>query len=254
VLGTILVALPACSVPLAGDLDDAEANRVFVALDRANVEATKEPDPAVEGMWRISVSGDDVSHALAILREENLPRRTPLGVMDAVGKSSLVPSEAVEQAQLVAGIGGDLERSLGGIEGVLDARVHLSIPRMPLSPDAIPPHGTAGVLLEHRGPTPPITTDAVQRLVAGGVAGLLPSDVSVVMIPRPAPAIGEGVGNLAYVGPFAVARSSLTPLKATLLILITMIATLAAGVFLLRRDLRLARGQLALGAHPPRAP
>ena len=49
-------------------------------------------------------------------------------MLDAVGKGSLVPSEAAEHAQLVAAIAGELERSLEGIDGVLTARVHLNVP------------------------------------------------------------------------------------------------------------------------------
>src|SRR4030088_878515 len=44
-LWTTCACLVGCSVPIAGGLDDAEANRVVVALDRARVHASKEPDP-----------------------------------------------------------------------------------------------------------------------------------------------------------------------------------------------------------------
>ena len=62
------------------------------------------------------------------------------------------------------------------------------------------------MLLEHRGATPPVSAESIQRLVAGGVAGLVPADVVVVMVARPAPAASDGVdgvdGNrLAHVGP-----------------------------------------------------
>ena len=97
-----------CAVPVAGALDDPEANRVVVALDRASIDATKEVDPAAEGKWRIEVARDDVPRALSVMRDEALPRVSPPGVLDAVGKGSLVPSEAAEHAQLVAGMAGDL--------------------------------------------------------------------------------------------------------------------------------------------------
>ena len=47
------------------------------------------------------------------------------------------------------------------------------------------------MLLEHRGSTPPLSAESVQRLVAGGVAGLLPTDVAVVMISPPRPRRGR---------------------------------------------------------------
>ena len=85
------------------------------------------------------------------------------------------------------------------------------------------------MLLEHRGSTPPLTADAVQRLIAGGVSGLAPADVSVVMVPRPMPA-ARGEAQLAHVGPIAVARSSAKVLQAAVVGLFVLVLMLAAAV------------------------
>ena len=236
--------LAACSVPVAGALDDGEASRVVVALDRASIEATKDPDPNAEGKWRVNVARDDVARALGVMRDDELPRSMPQGVLDAVGKGALVPSEAAEHAQLVAGMAGDLERSLEGIDGVLRARVHLNVP--PPSPlrDLAPPRGSASVLLDHRGSTPPLSADAVARLVAGGVPNLLTSDVAVVFVSRPAPATSPE-SNLSHVGPIAVARSSVRTLQAGTAALVAVVAVLAAVTLALSARLSRARAELA---------
>lgn len=244
--------LAACGVPVAGGLDDVEANRIFVALDRASVDAVKEQDPAGEGKWRVTVARDDLPRALTVLREEDLPRRDPPGVIDAVGKGSLVPSEAAEHAELVAATAGELERSLEGIEGVLKARVHLNVPSPSPLRDAIPARGSAGVLVEHRGATPPVSAESIQRLVAGGVAGLAPTDVVVVMVARPGPAGWEGEAALAHVGPIAVARASIHPLQAALVALVALVAALAGATIALYA--RLVRARSALSGDPPPTP
>jgi type III secretion protein J len=244
-LGAVSLLTAGCVVPIAGALDDAEANRAVLALDRASVDATKEPDPAVEGRWRVVVGKDEVAHALLVMRDEGLPRPLPPGVLDALGKGALVPSEAAEHAQLVAGLSGELERSLEGIEGVLRARVHLNVPSPSPLRDTAPPHGSASVLLEHRGSTPPLSADSVQRLVAGGVAGLVPADVTVVMVSRPAPA-GQGLSEtVGHVGPIVVARGSLRPLQAALVALVALVAVLAAATVIMRVRLSRARAELA---------
>jgi type III secretion protein J len=240
-----LALLAACGVPVAGGLDDSEANRVFVALDRASIDATKEADPTVENRWRVEVTRDDLPRALAVLRQEDLPRRDPPTVVDAVAKGALVPSEAAEHAQLVAGIAGELERSLEGIDGVLTARVHLNVPAPNPFRDEAPQRGSAGVLIEHRGPTPPLSADAVQRLVAGGVSGLIPADVVVVMLPRAAPPAFEPGDALAHVGPIAVARASMRQLQAALVALIALVAILAGATLALYA--RLARIRAEMG-------
>lgn len=248
---TFLASLAACSVPIAGALDDAEVNRVLVALDRDNIDATREPDPSAEGTWRVEVAREDVQRALSAMQGEELPRRSPPSVLDAVGKGSLVPSEAAESAQLAAGISGDLERSLESIEGVLSSRVHLSVPAPSLLRDSVPPRGSASVLLEHRGALPPISADSVQRLVAGGVAGLLPSDVAVVMVPRTT-FTGSVPSDFAHVGPIAVARTSVKRLQAALVLLVALVALLAAATLVLYSRLSRARAELVREAPVPR--
>ncbi|MGA2449970.1 MAG: hypothetical protein ABTD50_14925 [Polyangiaceae bacterium] len=242
----------ACTVPLAGGLDDASANHVIFALDRVSVDATKEVDPTADGRFRVVVARDDVPRALAALADEGLPRSSTPGILDAVGKGSLVASEATERAQLVAAIAGELERSIEGVEGVVSARVHISEPAPTLDRTATQ-RASASVLLQHRGSTPPLGSEAVQRLVAGGVSGMLPSDVAVVMISRSAPALGT-VGTLGHVGPIAVARTSLRNLQVALVVLMAIIAGLAAATLALYSRLTRARSELTALAASDRPP
>lgn len=239
----LLVALLAllatgCAVPVAASLDEGDANRVVVALHHATVGASKEQDPQVEGKYRVVVARDETAHALAVLQEEGLPRPHAPGVLDALGKGSLVPSLAAEHAHYVAGLGGELERSLDAVEGVVTSRVHLNLPApnggLALGGEAAAPRPTASVLLEHRGTTPPLPEAAVQRLVAFGVAGLAPADVAVVFVARPAPPRGP---ELAQVGPIAVAPGSASLLKWTLGGLLALLAV-SAGALLVTYDRR----------------
>lgn len=229
--------LAGCAVPVAAGLDESDANRIVVALDRVKIEATKEIDPGVEGKFRVIVARDDAASALTAMQGEELPRPRPRGVLDAMDKGALVPSEAAEHAQLIAGLAGDLERTLEGVDGVLAARVHINVTAKDPLRDGPTAKATASVLLAHRGSTPPITIDSVQRLVAGGVAGLSPFDVAVVAVPRPAPPAQSL--ELAHVGPIAVAQSSMRALRLALIGLVVIVAALASTTLVLY--MRLAR-------------
>ncbi len=238
--GFFALLLAGCAVPVAGGLDEDDANRIVVALDHAAVDATKEVDPQVEGHYRISVARDDVARSLAAMQDEALPRPRPSGVLEAMGKGSLVPSETAEHAELVAGLAGDLERTLEGVDGVLSARVHLNVAAPdPLSPGP-PPKATASVLVEHRGTTPPVSEGSIQRLVAGGVAGLAPADVSVVMVSRPAPPATPDRG-LAHLGPIAVARASRPLLQLLLLGLVALVGVFGAATIYFAQRARASR-------------
>ena len=238
-----LLTLAACAVPVAGGLDENDANRIVVALDHAAIDSTKEADPTVEGKFRVIVARDDATRALGTMRGEDLPRPHAAGVMDTVDKGALVPSAAQEHAELVAGTAGDLARTLEGVDGVLSARVHLNV----AAPDPLrfgpTPKTTASVLLEHRGVAPPLTEAAVARLVAGGVPDLALTDVAVVFVSRIEPPIAAEA-ELRHVGPIAVARASLHLLQASLVGLTLIAAGLAASVLILYGRLRRARHDL----------
>ena len=222
----------ACSVPVAGGLDERDANLVADALNRAGIEASKDVDPGTEGRYQVLVPRGDAASAIATLREHDLPPRHAPGVIDAVGKGALVPSPLAEHAQYVAGLSGDLERSLASIDGVLGARVHLSIPADDPLSGRPPRKPTASVLLRHRGATPPVGEDAVQRLVAGAVAELAPESVTVVMVTRPA-ASALPDNPMSHVGPIAVARSSAGWLRGALAVSLILLIGLAATVLAL---------------------
>ncbi len=212
VLGCI-VWLVGCNVPIAVGLDENDANHAVVALEKSGVAADKDRDPDSEGHWRVSVARDDASSAAGVLTSESLPPPASPGLLDTLGQSSIVPSRASEQAKFVAGVAGELERSLRTLDGVVSVRVHLAVPvQDALSPDETPTPPSASVLLRHRGAQPPISTNDVQRLVAGAVPGLNPAQVSVVALPVP-PLARPAERELSRFGPVTVTRGSVFPLR-----------------------------------------
>jgi type III secretion protein J len=246
VLVLALAGLAGCAVPVAAGLEESDANRVVVALDHAGIDASKEADPGVEGRFRVTVPRDDASRALSTMADEQLPRSKSRGLLEAADRGQLVPSQAAEHAQLVAGLSGELERTLSNVEGVLAARVHLNLPARDGLRDGPIPKATSSVLVEHRGSTPPLTIESVQRLVAGGAPGLAPADVAVVFIAHPARPAGARP-DVAHVGPIAVARSSMTTLKVALASLVLVVLVLAGATLGLYAKLARLRRERAEG-------
>jgi type III secretion protein J len=255
-LALALAGLAGCAVPVAAGLEEGDANRVVVALDQAGIDAAKEADPGVEGRFRVSVPHDDAARALATMADEQLPRTRSRGLLEAAARGQLGPSQAAEHAQLVAGLSGELERTLANGEGVLAARVHLNLPPRDGLRDGPVPKATASVLVEHRGTTPPLAPESVQRLVAGGAAGLAPADVVVVFVPHAARPAGART-EVAHVGPIAVARGSMATLKIALASLVLVVLALAGATLALYAKIaRIRREQTEADrarAAPPRA-
>jgi type III secretion protein J len=240
-----LLLLVGCTAPVASDLPESDANQALVALEKQGISASKERDPEGEGTFRVLVAKDDASSAAIVLTQENLPPRPSPGVLEAVGKSGMVPSRSSEHARLVAGTSGDLERSLRALDGVVSARVHLAVPpRDALALGEDKPTTTASVLVRHRGATPPIAPSDIQRLVAGAVPGLSAEQVSVVMTPSPAHARPAERG-LSQFGPLSVTQSSLTPLRLMVGSVILVNVALIGCLLLLWARLRRTEAQLA---------
>lgn len=247
-LALLALLVSACSVPVAGGLEEGNANRIVVALEERGVVADKERDPEVEGRYRIVVARDDASTAISVLTRENLPAPEPPSVLDSLGQGGLVPSRSSEQARLIAGTAGELERSLREVDGVLSARVHLAVVgRDPLQTDDEPRKPTASVLIRYRGATPPIATDEVKRLVAGAVPELEPDQVAVVANSVPAPP-AAAERELARFGPVTATRSSMLPLRLGVgiavlanLVLLGLLLFLSSRLRQLRADLESLR-------------
>jgi len=236
----------ACTVPVAGGLEEGQANRIVLALDRAGVGSEKESDPATEGRYRVIVERDEAPRAITAMRAEDLPSPASPGLLDSMGKGALLPSRLAEHAQFLAGLSGELERTLLAIEGMLSARVHVSLPETDPLREGPRMKATASVLLQHRGATPPIDIHEVKRIVAGAAPGLAPDDVAVVMVPRAAGAAADRA--LARLGPITATRGSVGLLRIVTAGVVIIDLALLAAVLLLWSRLRRLR---ALAIEPP---
>lgn len=233
----ILASLVGCTSPVAAGLDDGESNRVVAVLQSAGIDGRKEPESGSDGRFRVVVPESEAGRALGALADEGLPRPHSTGILDAVGKNQLVPTMAAEQAELAAGIGGELEKTFSQIDGVIVARVHLGLPtESPLREKK--EKATASVVLSYKTAAMPIPEAQVKRIVASAVPNLAVDDVVVVGVPRVSKG-GDHTAALAHVGPLGVAAGSATPLRLVLGALVLLVGLLAGATLVLY--LRLAR-------------
>ena len=178
------LALVACGKEeILHGLEESQANQVLVALDEGGLQATKQREEGSEGAWRVEVRAPESARAQQILAEQELPRRRQPGFGEVFEKGSIAPTPVEERALYQHALSGELARSLEAIDGVLTARVHLTLPpadSLRLEP-APPPR--AAVLVKARAGArahlDPLTP-GIQSLVAGAVTGLDPGAVSVV--------------------------------------------------------------------------
>jgi type III secretion protein J len=208
----------ACQTRVQHGLVEREANRMVAALRQAGVEAHKVKEKGRGGKFAVDVPQGQVTRAIGVLLQHDLPRRQKPGFAEVFGKPSLVPTATEQRARFLHALSGELTRTLESASGVLEARVHLVIPeRHPLAlKEQIQVKPRAAVFLRVRPGKAPITVEEVRRLVAGSVQQLDPSRVAVVVRQaRTAPTLA-GTRALAHVGPVTVTADSKLTLQVIL--------------------------------------
>lgn len=210
-----IVGLGGCTAEVSHGLEESEANRVVAALqDRGIPAETRAEGRQDERTWIVVVPAADRARSIMALQELELPGTPASGLAEVFDRGGLLPTPTEEQASLVRAIQGELVATLESVDGIIAARVHVSLPspRHGLIPAEQEEPITASVLIRYSTSTPPLTEEQVRRLVAGAVSDLDPSRVTVVSIRRSRDPDARSC-QLTPFGPFSVSRSSLAPLR-----------------------------------------
>lgn len=143
-LPLLLLLCSACREQILHNLSELDVTRIESRLENQGISATRERQ--TDGRWTISVYSEDSSRAIQLIQAHRLLREERSA---DDGKSSMLASREDQRFHYERSLSRELEATLGTLEGVLEARVHLNLPPMdPIfdQPLAKTP-GTASVLL-----------------------------------------------------------------------------------------------------------
>lgn len=162
------------------DVAEGEANEMVAALLEAGIEADKAPGE--KGTFTVQVAEGDFAEAVAVLRDNGLPREKYESLGTVFKKEGFSSSSLSEKARLTFGLSQELERTVSEYDGVVAARVHLAMPDTdPLTGTANP--SSASVFVKYRpGFDLRSQTAAIKALVTNSIEGLNYDNVSVVMV------------------------------------------------------------------------
>lgn len=178
--------ISACTKTLQYDLNEEDANEIYVLLQRANIDAVKDKvGDGKEAHYVISVPQADMAAAAALLKENSLPRPMVGGMAIFKQTKGMIPTQTEERAMFIEALGGDASNALNRIPGVLEARVLVMIPEVTdLTQPENKPKPSASVLIKYisgEGKAPVSEVD-VQEFVARAVPELVKDNVKVLMI------------------------------------------------------------------------
>lgn len=175
----ISIMLAAASLLLAGcdkettlhaGLEERQANLVMAALLDAGIGCRKEPGE--EGTWNVLVAEPKFADAVNLLEKAGLPRLPHQGIGEVFKKTGMISSPSEERIRFMDALAQDLAKTISGIEGVVDARVHIVLPENdPFARHAMP--SSAAVAIRSRWDAD--LTDivpSVKGLVKNAIEGL----------------------------------------------------------------------------------
>ena len=155
---------------LHSGLAERQANLVMAALLDAGISCHKTPGD--EGTWDVMVVESRFADAVNLLNKAGLPRNDHLGIGEVFKKTGMISSPSEERIRFMDALAQDLAKTISGIEGVVDARVHIVLPENdPFARHAMP--SSAAVAIRSRWDAD--LTDvipSVKGLVKNAIEGL----------------------------------------------------------------------------------
>lgn len=155
---------------LHSGLAERQANLVMAALLDAGIGCHK--SPGEEGTWNVSVVESRFAEAVNMLKKAGLPRNDHQGIGEVFKKTGMISSPSEERIRFMDALAQDIAKTISGIEGVVDARVHIVLPENdPFARHAMP--SSAAVAIRSRWDAD--LTDvipSVKGLVKNAIEGL----------------------------------------------------------------------------------
>jgi flagellar M-ring protein FliF len=161
---------------LFGNLDQADSSSITTQLDNMNV-----PYEVKQNGSEIHVPSGDVARLRLTLAEQGIPSSGTIGYEIFDSADTLGSTNFVQNVNLVRALEGELGRTIGGIDTVRSARVHLVMPRRELfSREKQEPSASIILKMKGSGRLDREQVSAIQHLVAAAIPGLAPNRISVV--------------------------------------------------------------------------
>lgn len=180
----ICMALMGCRQPnLLEGLDQQQANEVLSVLQRNNIAAVK-VDAGKTG-YTVKIDQVDFSAAVDLLNLYSLPSRPRMQVAEMFPSDSLVASPRAEKARLYSALEQRIEQSLGVLEGVVSARVHVSYDLDAGEGGRKPaPIHLSALVIHERDVEPQLLITDIKRFLKNSFAAVVYENISVVLSKR----------------------------------------------------------------------
>jgi type III secretion protein J len=209
-LALMTLLLAACGEQeLYAQLSQRQANDMTAVLRSSGIEADKKQRDG--GTFAVLVPRESFSPAMDVLRAHGLPREGYDSLGQVFKKEGFGSSPLEDRARLNHALSQEMANTLSSIDGVITARVHLSLPeRDPLADKPLP--SSASVFIKHRaGVDLNARVGNIKSLVVNALPSLSYENVTVALFqaePLPVRATPSNTGALGGLGGLGTALSA----------------------------------------------
>lgn len=173
------LAMRAAEPPMAllyGDLEQRDAAQVVAALERSRI-----PHRIAGGGTQVLVPEADVPRVRLLLARDGLPAGGSVGYEIFDRGESLTTTPFQQDVNRLRALEGELSRTIRGLAGVRQARVHLVLPRRePFSRERGEAQASVVLTMQGAQRLDREGVQAVLHLVSTAVPGLRPQNISIV--------------------------------------------------------------------------
>ncbi len=161
---------------LYANLSTADSTEVAAKLDNAKITYKLSDDGT-----QVTVPQKEVGKARVLLAQEGLPHQGSVGYEIFDQKQSFGTTSFVQNINQVRALEGELSRTIGTIDGIRNARVHLVLPQRELfSKETNPASASVFLNLRNSASLSAEQIQAVQHLVSAAVPQLKSANVAII--------------------------------------------------------------------------
>ena len=175
----VLLAVAGCAdVPVAQDLDQAQANQIVASLHDRGIAAEASRQTGAGGKYQVQVKRGDYSAAIAIMRDQNLPSPNKISLDELLASRGLVPNtREIEIMRLERAQAADIEETLENNPAVISARLVVRTKTLSDESQSVTPSVAAVVLLR---PETSLDRQQVLDIIARAVPGVSPDQITLL--------------------------------------------------------------------------
>ncbi len=215
-------------VELNHGLTENDANEVAAELGRYHIQAEKRTGK--DGIT-VVVDAAELNRAVHILDAAGLPRPARTNLGEVFQKNGVISTPLEERARYIYALSQEVESTLGQIDGVVVARVHVVLPERIAPGEPVQP-ASAAVFIKYRPDLDPdVIEPRIRQMVASslpGLAGRADKDLAIVFVP--AESYQDRLPEVSF-GPFTVTPQRAAQLSWLSGIVGTLILLVVAGLF-----------------------